>query len=100
MAGWEELSPDQIVFLMGLVVLIVIIHHVFLLIRSLINLKISRNIKINVEKELIKEVQKEVQEQTDRFPFFNKIKLWWSKRKAQKELCKPFKPIKRRDFFG
>jgi hypothetical protein len=80
-AGWEELTPDQLIFIMLIVFSIVIIHHVCVLIRSLINLKISNNIKLRVEKELLNEVQ----EQVNKPPFFNKIKLWWAERKTRKE---------------
>ena len=81
MAGWEELTPDQIFLIMFLFLSIIIVHNVCLLIRSLINLKISNNIKLRVEKELLKELR----EQIDKPPFFNKIKVWWSERKTRKE---------------
>jgi len=81
MAGWEELTPDQLVLIMFLFLSIIIIHNVFLLIRSFINLKISNNIKLRVEKELLDEVRNQI----DKPPFFNKIKLWWSERKTRKE---------------
>ena len=81
MAGWEELSPDQLVLIFWGLLYMVTIYVASTIIRPLIYLKISNNVKLRVEKELLKEVQ----EQINKPPFFNKIKLWWSERKERKE---------------
>ena len=80
MAGWEELSPDQLIFIVWAIIYMVTVYTFTLTFRSFINLKISKNIKLKVKKELLKEVR----DRLDKPPFFNKIKLWWLERKERK----------------
>ena len=81
MAGFEDLTPDQLMLIVWLISLVVIFFTTGQIIRSFIDLKISKNIKLKVEKELLEEVRNQI----DKPPFFNKIKLWWSERKTRKE---------------
>ena len=83
MAGWEKLTPDQLIFITWVVTYVVTIYSVSIIIKQFTNLKISKNIKLRVEKELLNELLE--QNNVDKPSFFNKIKLWWSERKTRKE---------------
>ena len=93
MTGFEDLTSDQLMIIVQLITFAILFFTTGQIIRSLIDLKISKNIKLRVEKELLEEVRN----QSSKPPFFKKLKLWWAKRKVEKELCEPFKPIKWRD---
>lgn len=87
MAGWEDLSSDQLIAIMYLVFLSILIFSSSHIIGSFLNWAASKNIKFHINKEVAVHVAKELQKPS----VFQTIKVWWTERKLKKEREKTFR---------
>lgn len=87
MAGWEDLSSDQLIAIMYLVFLSILIFSSSHIISSFLNWAASKNIKFHINKEVAVHVAKELQKPT----VFQTIKLWLANRKQKKKLEKTYR---------
>lgn len=89
MAGWEDLSPDQLIAIFYLAFLSVLIFSSSHIIGSFLNWMASRNIKFHINKEVAMHVAKELQKPS-LFQMFKtrvgNLKEWWNKRQEAKNL--------------
>jgi len=90
MPGYEELTPDQLIYIVELVFLMIIIYGVIQLIRTLLTLKISKNVK---KLELM--IENKYEDGVKKPSLSESIKTWWSERKAKKDLDNPYKVPKK-----
>ncbi len=84
MPGYEELTPEQIIYIVNILSATVLISTILLLIRSIVTWKVSKNIK---KLELI--IENKIDNGIKKPTAFDYIKSWWNKRKlkkAEKEL--------------
>jgi len=88
MPGYEELTPDQIIYIVNLVSIVVIVFVVGQIFRTILTLKISKNVK---SLELM--IEKKIDEGIKKPSFFEAIKLWWAGRKNKKKQEELYKPI-------
>jgi len=87
MPGYEDLTPDQLIYIMYLVIIAISIYSFTLLIRSFITLAISKNVK---HLELM--IEKKYDEGLNKKPsLFETLKLWWVERKNRKVQELPYK---------
>lgn len=82
MPGYEDLTPDQIIYLGNLFAVCILVFATSMIVRSFLNLRTARYIHLRIEKEIIAKVNNEIFEKK---PFVVKIKEWWSERKRKKE---------------
>lgn len=87
MAGWEDLSSEQLMAIVYLVFLSVLIFSSSHMISSFLNWMASKNIKFHMNKEVAVHVAKELQKPT----IFQSIKIWWAERKLKKEEKKTYR---------
>jgi len=88
MAGYEDLTPDQIIYIVNLVSIVVIVFVIGQIFRTILTLKISKNVK---SLELM--IEKKIDAGIKKPSFFETIKLWWEQRKLKKEKEKMYKPF-------
>jgi len=79
MAGYEELTPDQLIYIVQLIVIGTISCSVIMLIRSIISLKISKNVK---HLELM--IENKISDGIAKPSLFVSLKAWWDRRKEKK----------------
>lgn len=82
MVGYEDLTPDQIIYLGHLLSYCMTIFAIGTIVRSFLNLRTARYIHLRIEKEIVAKVEKEV---FDRKPLNIRIKEIWDERKRKKE---------------
>jgi len=87
MAGWEDLSSDQLMAIVYLVFLSVLIFSSSHIISSFLSWAASKNIKFHMNKEVALHVAKELHKPT----MFQMIKVWWTERKLKKEIKKTYR---------
>lgn len=78
MPGYEELTPDQLIYIIQLVSCVTVFYTSVYLIRTILTLKISNNIKCL---ELM--IEKKIDEGLVKPTFFEHIINWWNKRKEK-----------------
>ena len=88
MPGYEDLTPDQIIYMFNLVSILILVYCATILIRSIITWKISNNIK---HLELM--IEKKYDEGISKPTFFQALRQWWDERKQKKDLEESSKPI-------
>lgn len=88
MPGYEDLTPDQLIYIVNIVCITMIFYVIALLIRTILTLKISKNVK---SLELM--IEKKIDEGIAKPTFFETIKLWWAERKNKKQQEEMYKPI-------
>lgn len=88
MPGYEDLTPEQIIYIINLVSIVIIISVTLMFARSLVMLKVSKNIK---RLELM--IENTIDEGLHKPSFFETIKLWWTERKNRKKQEEMYKPI-------
>ena len=71
MAGWEELTPEQIIFIVEFIGITLIIFSISQIVRALITLRISKNVK---HLELM--IEKKYDEGIKKPSLFENIKVW------------------------
>ena len=86
MAGWEDLSSDQLMAIVYLVFLSILIYSSGHLISSFLNWMASKNIKFHIDKEVAVHVAKELQKPS----MFQMIKSWLANRKQKKKMEKTY----------
>lgn len=79
MAGYEDLTPDQIIYIAQLISGVVVFYASVFLLRTILTLKISNNIKCL---ELM--IEKKIDEGIVKPTLFEHIKNWLNKRKEKK----------------
>lgn len=79
MPGYEDLTPDQLIYIVQLVSCVVVFYTSVYLIRTILTLKISNNIKC-----LELTIEKKIDEGIVKPTFFEHIKNWWNERKKKK----------------
>ena len=79
MPGYEDLTPDQLIYIIQLVSCVAVFYTSVYLLRTILTLKISNNIKCL---ELM--IEKKINEGIVKPTFFEQIKNWWNKRKERK----------------
>lgn len=90
MAGWEELTADNLMTITWLVFIATIYCVTVMgIIRSFIHLKVSKNIKFAMEHQVAKQIAKDLKEPS----LFVSIKQWLKKRKEKRQEDKSSKPI-------
>ena len=82
MVGYEELSPEQIIYLGNLALYISLIIVSGWIIRSLVQWRTARYIHLRIEKEIVASINKDL---IVKKPFVFRIKDWLAKRKLKKE---------------
>ena len=87
MPGYEDLTAGELMTITWLIFLSVNIFVFGHIISTYFNYKASKNIKFHMRKEVAKSIAKEIQKPS----LIKSIKLWWSERKAKKELENPYK---------
>lgn len=80
MAGWEQLTPDQILLIMYLILSTMLIYVVGGIVKAIINSRTAKQITFNVEREIVKHIQTELNKPS----LFVQIKNWWVSRKERK----------------
>lgn len=81
MPGYEDLTPDQLIYLTNLISIVVMFWSTSYLIRAIFYYLACKNINVKIEDEIVKEVKDKIKKET----FFDIIKNWWMKRKKKKE---------------
>jgi len=79
MQVYEDLTPDQLIYIVQLVSGVTIFYTIVYLLRTILTLKISNNVK---SLELM--IEKKISEGIVKPTFFEHVKNWWSKRKEKK----------------
>lgn len=82
MAGYEDLTPEQLMFLSNIVLYCVTVIVIGWIVKAFIQLKTARYIHLRIEKEIVAQVENEIFEKK---PFIVKIKEWIEKRKKERE---------------
>lgn len=80
MPGYEDLSPEQIIFIVELISIVIIVFCITQLIRTVLTLKISKNVK---HLELM--IEKKYDDGIKKPGFFESLKVWRVERKKRKE---------------
>ena len=80
MPGYEDLTPDQLIYITQLVSSVVIFYATVVLLRSILTLKISNNVK---SLELM--IEKKIDDGIVKPTFFEYLRNWWDKRKEKKK---------------
>ena len=94
MPGYEDLTPDQIIYIANLIVICIFIYCITMLLRTVVTWKISKNVE---HLELM--IEKKYDDGIKKPSLFEGLKSWWDKRKTdkqQKELLKPSYKVPRR----
>lgn len=86
MPGYEDLTADQLIYIVTIISIAIIVYGLSHVISSFINWKVSKNIKFHMSKEVAKSIAKEIQEPS----WFTTIREWWKKRKETKKEPDPF----------
>ena len=86
MPGYEDLTPEQLIYIVHMVLIIVSIYSIVQIVKTILTLKISKNVK---HLELM--IENKIHDGIKKPSLFETIKLWWSERKAKKELESPYK---------
>lgn len=87
MPGYEDLTADQLMYIVNFIGMVILISVGMLLLRSFIMLKVSKNVK---SLELM--IEKKIDEGLHKPSFFETLKIWRSeckKKKEERELSKP-----------
>ncbi len=82
LAGYEDLTPDQLIFIAYVAVYIVTVVVVGWIVRAFIHLRTARYIHLRIEKEIVAKVENEI---FDKKSFIVRVRDWWKKRKQLKE---------------
>jgi len=86
MPGYEDLTADQLIYIVTLVSVAIMVFALSQVVSSFINWRASKNIKFHMKKEVATSIAKEIQ----RPPWFTMIREWWKKRKEAKKEPDPF----------
>ena len=82
MPGYDDLTPDQIIYIIHVIAFVVTLNVVLLLIKTYFNLRISRFIYFKIEKEIADKIKDDL---TPKESFFKQLKIWWNNRKKKKD---------------
>jgi len=80
MAGYEDLTPDQLIYIANLIGCVIVFYTSVYLLRTILTLKISNNIK---SLELM--IEKKIEDGIVKPTFFEHIMNWWNNRKEKKK---------------
>ena len=80
MPGYEDLTADQLMYIVNFIGMVMLVSVGMLLLRSFIMLKVSKNVR---SLELM--IEKKIDEGLHKPSFFETIKVWWNERKKKKE---------------
>lgn len=82
----EDMSPEQMMAALWLVLAIVSIFVFGRLVCAIIYWRTAKYLQFKVEQEVVKNIV----EKTMQPSLFNRIRLWWKERKAKKDLYSPY----------
>ena len=76
LAGYEQLTPDQLIMIVWLVFIMVISVNATLIIRSIFLYLASRNIKLHIEKKIVEQIQNDLNKPSLISTIINRVKGW------------------------